>query len=159
MLFRREAFRPLKKRLWTYARGARFAVVRPEGAPVAARRVRRAFFSAARFCLRAGPRSCQGLWGQRMPPSVKSVFLRFGAWPHRGERFSTKKAILRLRRPFAATDGLQNRHFEQAPTGVTERPVLSLFAAMPPRRRRTGPRITALCSLSSEERSVRPKKE
>lgn len=31
--------------------------------------------------------------------------------------FSTKKAILRLRRPFAATDGLQNRHFKQASDG------------------------------------------
>ena len=55
--------------------------------------------------------------GQRMPPSVKGVFCAWALGRTAGNGFSTKKAILRLRRPFAATDGLQNRHFKQASDG------------------------------------------
>lgn len=114
MLFCREAFRPLKKMLCTYARGARFAVVRPEGPPFAAPR---AFSTTARSCLRVGRGPVKAFRGQRMPPSVKGVFCAWALGRTAGNGFSTKKAILRLRRPFAATDGLQNRHFKQASDG------------------------------------------
>ena len=52
-----------------------------------------------------------------MPPSVKGVFCARAPGRTAVSDFSTKKAILRLRRPFAATDGLQNRRFEQASDG------------------------------------------
>ena len=52
-----------------------------------------------------------------MPPSVKSVFCARALGRTAGCGFSTKKALPRLRRPFAADDGAQNRRFEQASDG------------------------------------------
>lgn len=90
-------------------------MVRPEGAPFAARR---AFSTAARSCLRSGARSCQGLsGGNGCLHQSKAFFCARALGRTAVSGFSTKKALPRLRRPFAATDGLQNRRFEQASDG------------------------------------------
>lgn len=65
--------------------------------------------------------------GQRMPPSVKSVFCAWALGRTAGCGFSTKKALPRLRHPTGCNIVVLNR----LPTGDTGRRVLSLFAAMP----------------------------
>ncbi len=114
MLFRREAFRQLKRGLGPMPGVRALPLSAPKGRPLP---------RGGLFPRRRGAASGQGrgpvkaFRGATDASISQKRFLRLALGRTAVSGFSTKKAISRLRRPFAADDGAQNRRFEQASDG------------------------------------------
>lgn len=157
MLFRREAFRQLKRGLGPMPGVRALPLSAPKGRPLP---------RGGLFPRRRGAASGQGrgpvkaFRGATDASISQKRFLRLALGRTAVSGFSTKKAISRLRRPFAADDGAQNRRFEQASDGRHGK-ARSFFvcgdAAAAPEDGASDHGL-ALFRISVEN-SVRPKKE